>query len=213
MAVRAEVGKTEAGADVAPIILIKADDPDRKPVLFACGKCGTLHSPRIYACNDELALETARKAAADCYTCKTHNNCQDCGAQTEKYWLACAPCRLKKKLAEAATVELSEIEYCFGASSGEFYQSPQDAADDGEDWVFDSTFTKFSIDGERLDESILDDHHEDASTDDLIGHSELWAAIEKFNAAQTRGSYDEDRTRKANVAVLRDPAVKAAEMA
>jgi hypothetical protein len=33
----------------------------------------------------------------------------------------------------------------------------------------------------------------------------LWDAIEAFNKAQTSGSYDEDRTRRARVAHLRDP--------
>ncbi|MGM4906296.1 hypothetical protein AB8B21_05535 [Tardiphaga sp. 866_E4_N2_1] len=202
---KAEVGKNEPSTPVAPIVLVKASDPDQKPVLFACGKCGHLYSPRIYACKEEIALQTARDAATDCYNCKTHSSCQHCGAQCEKLWTACEACRRAKRLASAKQVPHGEIEECFGFDGGEFYRSPVDAADDGEDWVYASTFRTFSIDGERLDESILDDHHEDASIDDLVGHAELWAAIEKFNAAQTSGSFDQDQFRIANVAKLRDP--------
>jgi len=188
-----------------PIVLVRADDPDKKPLLYACGKCGQINSPYIYACKDDLAHQTARQAAIDCYTCRTHNTCQHCGKECEKHWLACDDCRRKKRFEDSKEVPLSGIEECFGFNSGEFYRCPEDAADDGEDWVYASKFRLFQIDGERLDESILDDHHEDASTSDLVGHRELWDAIETFNKAQNSGSYDEDRSRRARVAHLRDP--------
>jgi len=190
----------------APIVLVRADDAAKKPLLYACGKCGQIQSPRIYVCTDEVAHETARKAAEDCYNCRTHNICKECGDQCEKGWLACDKCRRKKKFEETQKVSLDGVEECFGFDSGNFYHSPEDAADDGEDWVYLTKFRSFSIDLERLEESILDDHHEDASASDLIGWSELWDTIEKFNKAQTSGSFDEDRSRMACVSHLRDPA-------
>jgi len=189
----------------AVIVLVRADDPTKKPMLYACGKCGQIQSPRIYACKDDVAHETARRAAEDCYNCKTHNNCQHCGKECEKHWLACDDCRRKKRFEDSKEVPLSSIDdECFGFDSGNFYHTPEDAAADGEDWVYASTFRRFSIDGERLEESILDDHHEDASTADFVGWDAFWNSIETFNKAQTSGSYDEDRSRRARVSHLRD---------
>lgn len=188
-----------------PIVLVKLGDATQKPQLFACSKCGHVYSHRIYACKEELAIETARKAAEDCYNCRTHNTCQHCGEQCSKGWTACDKCRRKKRFEQATQVPLDGVEHCFGFDSGDFYQSPEDAADDGEDWVFLSTFRPFVCDGERVEEGILDDHHDDASVDDLIGRDKLWAAIEEFNKAQTSGSYDQDMRRIAKVSHLRDP--------
>lgn len=189
-----------------PIVLVKLGDPSQKPQLFACSKCGHVYSHRIYACKEALAIETARKAAEDCYNCKTHNQCRHCGAECPKHWLACDACRRKERFEKATKVPLDGVDYCFGFDSGDFYSSPEDAADAGEDWVYLTTFRPFEVDGERVDEMILDDHHEDASIDDLKGRDELWAAFDKFNKAQTSGSYDQDNTRIASVAHLRDPA-------
>ncbi|CEG08757.1 hypothetical protein BN961_02175 [Afipia felis] len=187
-----------------PIVLIKADDPERKPQLYACAKCGSVHSPRIYICTDELAHKTARDAAENCYNCRTHNTCQHCGEPCDKHWLACEKCRRKKKLEEAEKVSLDGVDYCFGFDSGDFYSSPEEAADAGEDWVHLAKFRPFEIDIDRLEEHTLDDHHEDACHTDLVGWDELAAAIEKFNKAQTQGSYDEDSKRIASVAHLRE---------
>lgn len=98
----------------APIVLVRFDDPDKKPLLYACGKCGQIHSPRIYACNDALAHETARRAAEDCYTCRTHNTCQHCGDQCEKGWLACDKCKRSKRFENSKEVPLDGVEECFG---------------------------------------------------------------------------------------------------
>lgn len=188
----------------APIVLVRFDDPDKKPLLYACGKCGQIHSPRIYACNDALAHETARRAAEDCYTCRTHNTCQHCGDQCEKGWLACDKCKRSKRFENSKEVPLDGVEECFGFDGGDFYRSPQDAAEDGEDWVYLCTFRHYSIDLERLEQDILDDHHEDASVHELKAFDALIAAVKFFNEAQTGGSFDEDRTRRARVAQLRD---------
>lgn len=188
-----------------PIVLVRADDPEKKPLLYACGKCGNLTSPRIFACKDEEAHATAKQFAQDCYHCKTRSICQSCGDQCGKNWTACEKCIRKKKFEAATQVTLDGVEECFGFDGGDFYRSPEDAADDGEDWVYLATFRHFSIDLERLEESILDDHHEDASASDLKGWDKLWKTIEKFNKAQTSGSFDEDRSRISKVSHLRDP--------
>lgn len=178
------------------IVLIKKGDASEKPMLYGCAKCGTVHSPKIYACREEEAHEAARRAAEECYTCRTHNNCQECGKETGKGWLKCSECREAAKLAKATVVDAATIEYCFGAN-GEYYQSTEEAAEDGNAYVYASDFTPYRIDFDNLIESTLDDHHEDASENDLIGVGFLKATIEAFNKAQKHGSYFEDATRVA----------------
>lgn len=178
------------------IILIKKGDPAEKPMLYGCPKCGTVHSPKIYACREEEAHEAARRAAEDCYKCRTHNECQECGKETPKGWLKCSECREQEKLRKAAVVESSELDHCFGAD-GEYYHSPYEAAEAGNSYAFGSQFTPFSLNFETVVESILDDHHEDASESDLIGLDFLKATVEVFNKVQKHGSYFEDGTRVA----------------
>lgn len=189
----------------AAIVLVKLGDETQKPQLFACGKCGHVYSHRIYACNEALAIETARKAAEDCYNCRTHNVCQYCGGECGKNWTACDTCRRKKRFEKATQVSLDGVEQCFGFDGGNFYQTPEDAADDGEDWIYLSTFRPFEVEAWRVEEGVLDDHHEDASASDLKGLDKLLAAIKEFNNAQTSGSFDQDSTRIAKVSHLRDP--------
>ena len=181
------------------MILIAKGDASEKPRLYACAKCGTVHSPKIYVCREEEAHEAARRAAEECYNCRTHNNCQECGKETPKGWLKCSECREASKLAKATVIDAAELDYCFGAD-GEFYQSTEEAAEAGEPYVYASTFTPFRVSFDNIVENILDDHHEDASTHDLVGLKQLEAAVAAFNAAQTSGSYFEDGSRVARLA-------------
>jgi hypothetical protein len=187
-----------------PIVLVAKGDPEAKPRLFACAKCGSVHSPSIYACREGLALATAEEAARNCYNCREHNTCSDCGEQCPKSWTKCDPCRLKSAFERGQKVDASTIDECFGYG-GDFYHDTDEAREAGEEWVYASTFRPFHLDPDNTLENILDDHFEDASESDLTGVVELRAAIAKFNAAQTSGTYDEDRTR---IAVLVAPAVQ-----
>ena len=149
------------------IVLVRADDPQQKPLLYACPKCGSVHSPRIYACRDELAHETARAAAEDCYTCKTHNICRDCGAECPKGWLACDQCRFARKLESAIEVPDDGGPYCdFGGDT--FYTDITEASDAGIEWVSPCEVTYPRISADNVLENLLDDMHEDASVDDLV---------------------------------------------
>ncbi len=184
-----------------PIILVKANDADRKPMLYACPKCGHCFSPKAFACSDTLAHETARRMAIDCSLCKTHNVCTACGEECNKPYTKCSACRRKKAIADAEVVEASTLEHCFGLDSGNFYHSPEEAADDGEEYVFDVTFRPFEA-PLNLYETILADHHEDADFSDLVGYNNLEVAINEFNKSQTSGSYEENRKRIALVKQL-----------
>jgi hypothetical protein len=79
--------------DTDVIVLVRDGDLDRKPMLYACPKCGSVHSPKIYLAPEDVQHATAREAAANCYNCRTHDTCRHCGCETPKGWLACRECR------------------------------------------------------------------------------------------------------------------------
>ncbi len=177
-------------------VLVFDDDPERKPRLYVCTGCGSGHSPAIYACRDEEAHRAARSAAENCYTCKTHNQCQDCGAQCDKHWLVCPGCRLKRMLAKREHVAADSFDYCFSLEGDGFYGSALEAAEAGEQWVCPAEpLRTFSLDAESILDSLLEDHFEDASWHDLDGTQDLLEAIDRFNKAQKQGSYDRDEKR------------------
>lgn len=180
------------------MILVAKGDPEQKPRLYACPKCGSCHSPKIYACREEQAHEAAYQAAANCYNCREHNNCSECGIECDKHRIKCDACHKASVFAKAEKIDAAGVEHCFGWD-GTFYHEVADAEDADEPWVFASTFTPFRIDPDSVIENVLDDHHEDASTHDLNGVDDLVAAIKAFNEAQTSGSYFEDRTRIAMI--------------
>lgn len=189
----------EWAEDDGVIVLVAAKDADKRPLLYACPKCGAVHSPAIYLASSDVQHSTAREAARECYSCRTHNNCADCGAETHKSRIKCDDCHKKAVLAKATEVQPSEIDHCFGWSEA-FYSSVEDAQDAGEPFVFASTFRPFHISEDQVFDWIIEDHYEDASVDDLHHVAELSAAIKAFNEAQTGGTYDEDRTRYAMLA-------------
>ncbi len=180
-----------------PIVLIKLGDPEAKPVLYACGKCGAIHSPRIYACRDDLAQATARQAAIDCYACKEHNVCA-CGAECPKHWTACDTCRLAKKLNAAVEVVDNGGPY-FGFGDDQMFHEMEEAADAGHEWVCPCTEVYPSIDADSILENLTSEMCEDASVDDLDGVDALCAAIDAFNKAQTTRTYWADEKRKIRV--------------
>lgn len=180
------------------IVLIREDDPERKPLLYACAKCGSLHSPRIYLARDEVAHETARQAAEDCYDCRTHNECNNCGAECQKGWLACEPCRFAKKFEAAVEVPDDGGPYC--AFDGDtYYHELAEAADDGCEWVSPCHVTYPKIDADDVLENLLGDMHEDASTDDLEAVEAFYAAVDAFNKAQKTQSWFGDDKRRIRV--------------
>lgn len=179
----------------AVIVLVRDGDPDRKPLLYACGKCGSVHSPRIYLAPDDIAHETARKAAEDCYNCKTHNECRYCGAECHKGWLACGACRYEKALESAVEVPDTGGPYCeFDGDT--CYSHLDEARDDGCEWVSPCEITYPRIDPDTVLDSLLSDMHEDASVDDLDAVDALYEAIEAFNKAQKTQSWWGDNKRK-----------------
>lgn len=194
------------------IVLVRADDPDQKPQLYACPKCGSVHSPRIYACKDDVAHETARKAAEDCYNCREHNTCSACGCECPKSWTMCADCREAKKLAEAIEVDDDGGPY-FEFLGDRMYYALSEAAHDGVEWVSPCTETYPRMDADSVLENLLDDMHEDASVDDLDGTEAFRAAVETFNAAQTTQTYWADVKRKIRVPAQGIEAAEADETA
>ncbi|AIT81649.1 hypothetical protein [Novosphingobium pentaromativorans] len=183
---------------VEPIILVDANDPDKKPLLYACGKCGSVHSPEIYLARKEVRHATALEAARDCYNCKTHSNCRHCGVECGKGWTACDKCRLEREIERATEVPNDGGPY-FGFGDQQMYHEMDDARDAGHEWVCPTNKQYPRIEAWRVFENLTEDMFEDASEDDLNGTAELTAAIEAFNEAQTTCTYWADLTRKIKV--------------
>lgn len=182
---------------VEPIVLVRLDDPDRKPQLYACPKCGRANSPLIYACKSERAHEVARQAAIDCYDCRPNAVCE-CGEECPKGWTRCGACRLNDKLAKAVEIPDDGGPYCaFGGDT--YYHEMDQAADDGAEWVSPCNITYPRIDPDSVLENLLDDMHEDASVDDLDGTDAFIAAVKVFNEAQKTRLLWGDDTRKIRV--------------
>lgn len=179
------------------IVLIRADDPEMKPQLYACPKCGSVNSPRIYACRDDLAHETARRAAEECYNCKEYNLCA-CGEKCPKHWTSCEACRLAKRLEDAVEVPDNGGPY-FGFDSDRMYHELEEAADDGHEWVWPSNVMYPKIDPDSVLENLYDEMFEDAGVDDLVGVDAFYEAVKAFNEAQTTRTYWADMKRRIRV--------------
>lgn len=180
-----------------PLILVALGDPEQKPLLYACPTCGLAHSPLIYLARKEVQHEAARKAAADCYNCKTHDICE-CGAETPKGWSACESCRFDKKLAAAQEVPDDGGPYC-AFDGDDYFTDMEEAQDAGLEWVSPCHVTYPKIDADSVLERLLGEMHEDASTDDLDGVVEFEAAVKAFNEAQKMQSWFGDNKRKIRV--------------
>ncbi len=180
-------------------VLVFADDPERKPRLYACPKCGSVHSPAIYLATEERKHEAAREAAENCYSCKTNDICKHCGCETPKGWLACESCRFDKALEKAVEVPDDGGPYC--AFAGDTYFNEIDEARDADvEWVSPCNIEYPKIDADGVIDGVLSDMHEDADVDDLNGIEDFYAAVKKFNDAQTARSWFGDNQRKINVA-------------
>jgi hypothetical protein len=178
-----------------PLVLVAADDPDKKPLLYACRTCGSIHSPAIYMAKSEVQHAMAMEAARDCYSCRTHNACQYCGEQCSKGWTACEPCRYQRKLDAAVEVPDDGGPYC--AFDGDtYYTELEQAADDGCEWVSPCHITYPKINADDVLDNLLSDMHEDASADDLEGADAFIAAVKAFNEAQKQQSWFGDNKRK-----------------
>lgn len=172
-----------------------------KTVLYACGLCGSLHSPKVYASREDIADAAARDSAEKCCAPK---HCA-CGAEIEGSWTACEVCRLRRKLTAATiTTEYTGEVYSdeVGGEWGEGY-SPSISAmldyccdyDEREPaycWPCEARPLRLEID--QIIKGALDDMHEDAG-DHIVGYDDLRAAIDAFNEAQTCVTYYPDYTR------------------
>lgn len=184
---------------VDAIVLVRADDPEAKPQLYACPKCGGVHSPRIYLASEGEAHKAARAAAENCYDCRTHGTCDTCGDETSKGWTRCINCRELAKLEKAIEIEDDGGPYCrFGGDT--YYFDIDEARDDGCEWVSPCTVHYPRIDIDDIFENLTSEMFEDASVDDLDGVDALCAAVKVFNESQRTPTFFGDDSRKIRVA-------------
>lgn len=181
-----------------PIVLVAADDPEQEPKLFACRTCGNAYSVRM------VGIQNARDMAENCRKCHPKKYvCDTCGCDTPEYWTRCDKCRYEVKLAAAEEVPDDGGPYC--AFDGDtYFQDLEEAADNGLEWVSPCNITYPRIDADSVLENLLDDMHEDASTDDMDGVEAFYAAVKAFNEAQTTQSWWGDDKRKIRVPAIKD---------
>lgn len=173
-----------------PVVLIKQGDPENKPQLYACPQCGRAHSPLIYLASEQEAHRQAYEAAKNCLSCRTHNLCRGCGKEIDKHVMLCRDCRLDSILNKTERVTIGNDDPCFGVRDNEFYPTVEEARDAGCQWVHPATFYPVHIDVNWLLDRILDEHDEGLGESSFNNSGELADAVEKFNQAQTAGSYE-----------------------
>lgn len=180
--------------------------------LYACGACGQCYSPKVYACADAVAHETARKAAEKCCVPPT---CSVCGVEVSRPWTMCAKHREQAKLARAKPVPASEwkdIVYhpdlLFGMGEPGYSWSVDDFKDNWAEgfchyeepqralpaYCWPCEAQTLRLDPDSLLENAVDDMHEDASSE-IVGADDLICFIEAWNAKQTCKSWYPDYSR------------------
>lgn len=181
---------------------------ETKPQLYACGKCGSVHSPNIYAATEERRHEAARQAAEECCAPR---HCKGCGCEVEKYRTMCRSCSDAKRLEKAVLTDYADCEDVIWSDVGSgdmgegYYHDMQSyldfCADDGikpAEYVFATTTAHIHLDIDNVLENACSDLYEDA-IEDVVGYDELLTAINTFNAAQTAVGYWMDVSRKIKV--------------
>lgn len=172
-------------------------------VLYACGKCGRLSSPAIYAARPSDSHAAARKMAE---LCCVPRHC-DCGVELEDGRTVCAGCRERKKLLKAVEIDAQSYQGAVSAPIGEGewgegYSSGVDAMlewcdDYGVDrpaYCFPCTSRVLALNVESIIENAVDDMHEDAM-DEVEAADDLIAFIEQWNKRQHCTTYYEDSSR------------------
>ena len=174
-----------------------------KTVLFACGKCGKLHSPAIFAVKADLANEAALELATEC--CKVRV-CSHCGDEPlHPAWTACKHCSTRLRLERATEVPDYDGPISADGIRGEWdegYSSEISAMleaceRDGDDvpsfaWVCNSI--PMRIDPDVALESACDNQHDDADRE-IVDADGLVAFLNEWNAKQTCVSYFPDYSR------------------
>lgn len=181
-------------------------------ILYACGRCGHVHNPRIYSGPKDKALPFAEFQATKC--CET-NVCKDCGAKLrhrrERFRTRCVVCSTKPR--QEPSEILDEIPDGYNGMfywNGEYYQDLEylECDYDPEDmpeYVYLTTACKFRpLDiGDMLDNHLEGDLPDncDSACDLLSGFDELYDAVKKFNETNAGVviSYFQDHKRAVRV--------------
>ena len=177
---------------------------ENEPVLYACGKCGIVHSPKVYACKGEAAHVAARAAAEACCVPST---CSVCGVGVDKYWTMCSTHALQARLRRAVRVERDswhdpvcsadyEGDWGDGYSSdiGALLMWCDDESKDAPVFCYPCKPTYLRLDPDTMLQHVTDDMHEEAS-DQVVDADGLYDFIAAWNAKQTCVSWYPDHAR------------------
>jgi hypothetical protein len=156
--------------------LVRAGTDD--PIAAACGKCGLVHSPKIYFAPPDRAMAAARQAADDCCTPR---KCEDCGKETEgRGWLVCGRCRTERvQLQEQARFDAATVVPWDDAAGAMLWDeendrwiSDGDAPEDDEPptrYAYATTPLALHINADNIIADALEngEHHDDAG-DEIV---------------------------------------------
>lgn len=172
--------------EMDPIAYVRRGGDPEAVDFFACARCGNAYSTSVYRGERAAVIAAARAAARDCVMCRSDSMPpEDALRQADE----------RRTDRRGKAEEVFDLGECFSDTGDAFYMDVSEAAEAGETGVYAARFEPFKIDIGSVLEMAIDDHHEDASTDDLAGVDDLSQAIDRFNQAQTRGSYTMDQTR------------------
>jgi len=164
-------------------------------VAYACGKCGTVHSPTRYHGTPDVCMGAAQSSAEKCCL---PDKCDKCGGESPRHWLRCDSCRNReeaekeaKKEANAKRVSLANYseDHVWIGDELVSVDDVEDMAEDGDLGVMWAVTAERGITLSAYDilESACDDLHEDAIND--LDVDSLQVALDAWCAEQTICTY------------------------
>ncbi|KZL02164.1 hypothetical protein PsAD5_00113 [Pseudovibrio sp. Ad5] len=167
--------------------------------LYACGKCGRVHSPGIFACRSDLAHAEAQRFAGECCKPKV---CV-CGVElpVNAGYTACEKCREKNRVQKAQNIAPDDYNGSVYPDSnsgdwGEGYFSELSIVKEhchGHDeiepaYVFTCHEQPLRLDAENILENATSDMHEDAH-EEVVDADEVHKFVKQWNSKQTCRSF------------------------
>lgn len=170
-----------------------------KAIAAACGKCGSVHSPLIYAAAPDRAMNAARSAAEECCAPR---KCEDCEAEVERAWLACKPCRARRdtqreaeRFAAAEKLSLDEYEgdVLYDPANDQWFYAEEGFGEDDrfeDGYAYACTYRPLRLDAQEIlyQEIENGEHHDEMYISPQLG-DELQTFLDDWCARSGQGSY------------------------
>lgn len=177
-----------------------------KVLLYACGDCGLIYSPKVYAFEETKQHEAARKSAEDCCT-KPKQTCSVCCVEVESYWTMCAMHREQKKLKGIATIPADDWDgpvqsdgvhgawgEGYSGNVSELLEACHGYDDEVPAYCWPCKSDALRLDPEQILEHATEQHHEDAH-EQIVDAEGFYSFIETWNDKQECVTWRPDHSR------------------